>query len=98
MGGSGQDRSVEARSDAQVIAASRVEPRVFAAVFDRHYDAVHRYLARRVGSDLADDLAADTFTTAFDARRRYDTTHPDARPWLFGIATNILRHHHRAQA
>jgi RNA polymerase sigma factor (sigma-70 family) len=98
MGGSGQDRSVEARSDAQVIAASRVEPRVFAAVFDRHYDAVHRYLARRVGSDLADDLAADTFTTAFDARRRYDTAHLDARPWLFGIATNLLRHHRRGEA
>ena len=98
MGGSGQDRSVEARSDAQVIAASRVEPRVFAAVFDRHYDAVHRYLARRVGSDLADDLAADTFTTAFDVRRRYDTAHPDALPWLFGIATNLLRHHRRGEA
>ena len=89
---------MEAGSDAQIIAASRVEPLVFAAVFDRHYDAVHRYLARRVGSDLADDLAAETFTTAFDARRRYDTTRPDARPWLFGIATNLLRHHHRGEA
>ena len=96
--GSGQDRWVEAGSDAQIIAASRVEPLVFAAVFDRHYDAVHRYLARRVGSDLADDLAAETFTTAFDVRRRYDTARPDARPWLFGIATNLLRHHHRGEA
>jgi len=95
---SGQDRSVEAGSDAQIIAASRAEPLVFAAVFDRHYDAVHRYLARRVGSDLADDLAAETFTTAFDVRRRYDTAHPDARPWLFGIATNLVRHHHRGEA
>ena len=89
---------VEAGSDAQIIAASRAEPLVFAAVFDRHYDAVHRYLARRVGSDLADDLAAETFTTAFDVRRRYDTAHPDARPWLFGIATNLVRHHHRGEA
>lgn len=89
---------MEAGSDAQIIAASRAEPLVFAAVFDRHYDAVHRYLARRVGSDLADDLAAETFTTAFDVRRRYDTAHPDARPWLFGIATNLVRHHHRGEA
>jgi RNA polymerase sigma-70 factor (ECF subfamily) len=89
---------VETGSDAQVIAASRVEPLVFAAVFDRHYDAVHRYLARRVGLDLADDLAAETFTTAFDVRRRYDTAHPDALPWLYGIATNILRHHRRGEA
>ena len=98
IGGSGQDRLVEAGSDAQVIDASWVDPRVFAAVFDRHYDAVHRYLARRVGSDLADDLAAETFTTAFDARRRYDTAYPNARPWLFGIATNLLRHHRRGEA
>ena len=89
---------METGSDAQVIAVSRVEPLVFAAVFDRHYDAVHRYLARRVGLDLADDLAAETFTTAFDVRRRYDTAHPDALPWLFGIATNLLRHHHRGEA
>ena len=63
---------------------------MFAAVFDRHYEAVHRYLARRMGPDLADDLAAETFTTAFDVRCRYDTAHPDALPWLFGIATNLV--------
>ena len=71
---------------------------MFAVVFDRHYDAVHRYLARRVGPDLADDLAAETFTEAFEARLRFDTTRPNARPWLFGIATNLLRHHHRSEA
>lgn len=86
------------RTDAQVIAASLDDPLVFALVFDRHYDSVHRFLARRVGVDLADDLAADTFTTAFDVRRRYDAGHPDARPWLFGIATNIVRHHRRSEA
>jgi RNA polymerase sigma factor (sigma-70 family) len=89
---------VEAGSDAQVIAASRSEPHVFATIFDRHYDAVHRYLARRVGADLADDLAAEAFTEAFDFRARFDTARADARPWLFGIATNLLRHHHRSEA
>ena len=71
---------------------------MFATVFDRHYDSVHRYLARRVGPDLADDLAAETFTEAFDGRLRFDTERPDARPWLFGIATNLLRHHYRSEA
>jgi len=82
----------------QIIAASRAEPLEFATIFDRHYDAVHRYLARRVGPDLADDLAAETFTRAFDVRARFDTARPDARPWLFGIATNLLQHHHRSEA
>ena len=94
---SGQHRSVEAGSDAQVIAASRADPLVFAIVFDRHYDAVHRYLARRAGVDLADDLAAETFTQAFDSRLRFDLARMDARPWLFGIATNLMRHHYRTE-
>jgi RNA polymerase sigma factor (sigma-70 family) len=89
---------VEAGSDVQVIAASRSEPHAFAIIFDRHYDAVHRYLARRVGADLADDLAAEAFTDAFDFRARFDTARTDARPWLFGIATNLLRHHLRSEA
>lgn len=88
---------MEAGSDAQVIAASRSEPHVFATIFDRHYDAVHHYLARRVGTDLADDLAAEAFTEAFDVRARFDTARADARSWLFGIATNVLRHHHRSE-
>jgi len=93
----GQHRSALPESDADVIAASRQEPLAFAAVFDRHYDTVHRYLARRVGPDFADDLASETFTTAFRLRDRYELTYSDARPWLFGIATNLVRHHRRKE-
>jgi RNA polymerase sigma-70 factor (ECF subfamily) len=90
--------AVDEKSDGEVIAASSVDPVAFATVFDRHYDAVHRYLTRRIGPDVADDLAAETFAKAFDIRLRFDTTRLDARPWLFGIATNLLRHHHRSEA
>ncbi|MHB8959183.1 MAG: RNA polymerase sigma factor [Candidatus Limnocylindrales bacterium] len=83
--------------DAALIARSLDSPLVFGAVFDRHYDFVHRYLARRVGSDVADDLACETFTTALRVRARYDLEHSDARPWLLGIATNLIRHHRRAE-
>lgn len=84
-------------SDAAIIAASWDEPLAFAAVFDRHFDTVHCYLARRVGRDDADDLASETFTTAFRLRSRYDLAHTDARPWLYGIATNLVRHHRRSE-
>ncbi|MCC8479891.1 RNA polymerase subunit sigma-70 [Streptomyces sp. CS149] len=91
----------DAESDASVIARSWDEPEVFAALFDRHSDAVHRYTARRLGNEVADDVVAETFTTAFQQRHRYDparSTGTDAQPWLFGIATNLISRHRRAEA
>ncbi|HET7443056.1 MAG TPA: RNA polymerase sigma factor [Solirubrobacterales bacterium] len=82
-------------SDSEAIVASTSSPSGFAAIFDRHFDAVHAYLQRRVGPDLADELAAQTFLVAFDKRGVYDPAQPDARPWLLGIATNLLRRHRR---
>jgi RNA polymerase sigma factor (sigma-70 family) len=85
------------RHHAHVVLASRTEPVRFAVVFDRHFGAIHRYLSRRVGGDLADDLAAATFVEAFRTRDRFDEAHPDARPWLYGIAANLLRRHRREE-
>ncbi|MEU6146678.1 RNA polymerase sigma factor [Streptomyces sp. NPDC047081] len=85
-------------SDARMIARSRDEPERFAALFDRHADAVHRYAARRLGAEAAEDLMAETFVTAFQRRHTYDLTRADARPWLFGIATNLVGRHRRAEA
>lgn len=87
----------EPAADAVAIRRSLHEPVAFTPVFDRHFDAVHGYIQRRVGPDLADDLAAETFTCAFDRRRRYDLSRADARPWLLGIATNLLRRHWRTE-
>jgi RNA polymerase sigma-70 factor, ECF subfamily len=83
--------------DTELIAASLVEPARFAELFDRHYPAVLRYLRRRIGPDLADDLAAETFTLAFRRRRQYRAEHPDAAAWLYGIAGNLLRQHARTE-
>lgn len=68
---------------------------VFGRLFDEHYRPLHRYLARRVGEHTADDLAAETFLVAYRERRRYDPAAGTPRGWLYGIATNLLRHHHR---
>ncbi|HET9139435.1 RNA polymerase sigma factor [Actinophytocola sp.] len=83
--------------DARIIASSVARPERFAAIFDRHAAAVQRYLARRLGRQVADDLVADTFLTAFRQRHRYARDRPDARPWLYGIATNLARQHQRAE-
>jgi RNA polymerase sigma factor (sigma-70 family) len=66
-------------------------------LFDRHYPAILRYLRRRVGHELADDLAAETFALAFRRRHQYRAEHPDAAAWLYGIAGNLLRQHARTE-
>jgi len=91
------DPSVIQVSDATVIEESRADPERFAEIYDRHADVIHAYLARRVGTIVADDLSSDTFLVAFRLRGRYDVDRPDARPWLYGIATNLLRRHQRTE-
>jgi RNA polymerase sigma factor (sigma-70 family) len=85
-------------ADAVVIERSLRDPDRFAEIFDRHYAEIHGFAARRLGSSLADDVAAETFLIAFDRRRRYDRSHPSARPWLYGIASNLIARHHRAES
>ncbi|HEY1651067.1 MAG TPA: RNA polymerase sigma factor [Acidimicrobiales bacterium] len=84
-------------TDARHIEVSLVDPYAFAILFERHAGSVHRYLIKRVGLDNAEDLLGETFVTAFRARSSYDLSRSDARPWLFGIATNHARHFWRSE-
>jgi RNA polymerase sigma factor (sigma-70 family) len=89
--------SMQEVSDAEIIRQSCGEPERFAAIFDRYYAQIHGYAARRLGQGLADDVAAETFLVAFARRERYEVTRPDARPWLYGIVSNLISRHHRAE-
>jgi RNA polymerase sigma factor (sigma-70 family) len=71
-------------------------PDAFVTVAQRHGVAIHGYLARRAGHQVADDLLADVWVRAFAARGGYDSGYDDARPWLYGIARNVLRAHWRS--
>jgi RNA polymerase sigma-70 factor (ECF subfamily) len=62
--------------------------------FADHYALIYRYLHRRIGAGVAEELAAETFATAFANWSRFDQTRP-VIAWLFGIATNLLRRHRR---
>ncbi|HEX3489012.1 MAG TPA: sigma factor [Streptosporangiaceae bacterium] len=53
---------------------------------------------RRLGSDAADDVVAETFLTAFRQRDDDDTSRACARPWLYGIASHMISRHRRAEA
>jgi RNA polymerase sigma-70 factor, ECF subfamily len=91
------DPPEEAPDDAAVIERSLRDPETFAALYDRHAAVLHRYVARRLGPAAADDVVADTFLDAFRRRHRYDTTMRDARPWLYGIAANLVGKHTRSE-
>jgi RNA polymerase sigma factor (sigma-70 family) len=57
---------------------------------------VYAFLARRAGRQAADDLLGEVWVRAFGGRAGFDPAHADARPWLYGIARNVLRAHWRA--
>jgi RNA polymerase sigma-70 factor (ECF subfamily) len=82
-------------ADGTAIARSLKRPEAFTDVFDRHFAFVHRYVSRRAGRDRADDVTSHTFTVAFAHRGRYRDDLGTARPWLLGIATNLLRAEYR---
>lgn len=84
-------------TDAVVIERSRREPKVFAELYDRHAAEIFRFVACRLGDQAADDAVAETFLAAFRRRERYDLGRDDARPWLFGIAVNVIGKHRRSE-
>jgi RNA polymerase sigma-70 factor (ECF subfamily) len=70
--------------------------RSFEDAFEAEFAPLHRYLARRLGGTAADELAAETFVVAFRNWDRLEPARP-VRPWLYGIAANLVRHHWRKE-
>ena len=81
--------------DAALFAASARRPELLADVFDRHAPELLRYLTRRVGPHDAEDLLGDLFVVALERRASFDPAAASARPWLYGIASNLLHRHRR---
>jgi RNA polymerase sigma-70 factor (ECF subfamily) len=76
---------------------SIVDPEGFERAFTANFRTIHQFLSRRAGSTVADDLAAETFAIAFRRRQSFDPERGALLPWLYGIATNLLRAHWRAE-
>lgn len=66
----------------------------FDEVFAKEMPPLQGYLQRRIGIEAAEDVAATTFAIAL---RRWDSFDQarSVRPWLYGIAANLMRHHWR---
>jgi RNA polymerase sigma factor (sigma-70 family) len=83
--------------DSVLVQASQTDPQRFAELYDRHAPDIHRYVARRLGDSAADDVVAETFLVAFRRRDRFDPSRGAARPWLYGIASNLIAGHRRSE-
>jgi RNA polymerase sigma-70 factor (ECF subfamily) len=69
----------------------------YSELFDEHFDAVFAFCLRRTADrTLSEDLAATVFLEAWRRRDQVDLSDRPALPWLFGVATNVLRNSRRA--
>ena len=90
---------MSAQSDEQLMTrAARGSDRAFEELYNRHARRLQGFFARRLGddADLAADFMHDTFLRLYAARETYREGR-NFRAWLFTIAYNLCRNHHRNQ-
>ncbi len=70
----------------------------FEELYNRHARRLQGFFKRRLGddADLAADLMHDTFLRLYAARETYREGR-SFRPWLYTIAYNLCKNHHRNQ-
>jgi RNA polymerase sigma-70 factor (ECF subfamily) len=66
----------------------------FTLMFERHYNEVLAYCARRGVRSEADDATAEVFAVAW--RRIDEIDWETARPWLYGIARGVMSNRFRS--
>src|SRR3954447_4602238 len=68
----------------------------FADLFEAHAEAIYNFVFRRTGDwSVAEDLTSVVFLQAWRRRERVDLVTLPALPWLYGVATNVLRNQRR---
>lgn len=85
-------------SDLELLAAWRAgDNERGTELFQRHFAAVHRYFANKVGSERdVEDLIQRTFLAVFEAHERF-AGNSSFKSWVLGIAHNLLCDHYRGQ-
>jgi RNA polymerase sigma-70 factor (ECF subfamily) len=82
--------------EARLVEAARTDRGAFAALYDRHVDALFHYISRRVDDDaVAEDLTSATWERALIAIERYEVRGIPFAAWLYRIAGNLVANYHR---
>lgn len=91
--------TVEEMSDEAVLAACAAgDAAALGALFDRHHEAIYRFVTRltAVDPDDVDDLVQNTFLTVMKSADRF-RGRSTVRTWIFGVAVNTVRRHSRSR-
>ncbi|WP_053735521.1 RNA polymerase sigma factor [Nocardia sp. NRRL S-836] len=66
-------------------------------LYESTAERLHRYVTGRIGPDAAQDVVSEAFLVLWDKRAGQSCDTDGLRAWLYGVATNLLRHHVRAE-
>ena len=79
-----------------LIEAAQRDPARFAELYDRHFERVYAYIARRARSrEETQDLTSEVFHQALAKLRQYEWRGVPFAAWLYRIAANALTDHWR---
>jgi RNA polymerase sigma factor (sigma-70 family) len=89
---------LRASDESLLQASANGDGRAFSELYERHARTIYNYLFRRLADwSEAEDLTAVVFLEAFRRRSEVVVVEGKLLPWLYGIATNVLRNRRRAQ-
>ena len=84
------------RDEDLLVEAARDDRQAFGQLYDRYFDDVYHYIARRVGDEqTAEDLSGAVWERALVAIERYEIRGVPFSAWLYRIAGNLIANHHR---
>lgn len=88
-------RTLEYEPDERLlIEAAQSEPARFGDLYNRNFDRIYAFFARRVASrDEAQDLTSEVFHLALASIRNFKWQGAPFVAWLYGIAANVLSSH-----
>ncbi len=79
-----------------LVEAARTDREAFGLLYDRYFDTVYNYIARRVDSaELAEDISAAVWERVLISIERYELRGVPFAAWLYRIAGNQIANHRR---
>lgn len=92
-----KESDLHALSDDEVVQVVLSDPDSFSVLYERYAQPVYRMCYRAVGDvDLAEDLAARSFLTAYERLHQYQPREQGSfRAWFFMVVRNNVRDHWR---